>query len=98
MPESVRFNFSTATMRCGGFMSKSRRQFLTRASGGLLGLAVTCQSDGQQPASLPPGAPPAFGTAPAVGPEVSKVTFAAAQKLAQAAFTARHPSAAPNTS
>src|SRR6266851_2049352 len=97
MPESVRFNFSTATMRCGGFMSKSRRQFLTRASGGLLGLAVTCQSDGQQPASLPPGAPPAFGTAPAVGPEVSTVTFADAEKLAQVELTARERSVAADS-
>jgi len=78
-------------------MSKSRRQFLTRASGGLLGLAVTSQSDGQQPASLPPGAPPAFGTAPAVGPEVSTVTFADAEKLAQVELTARERSVAADS-
>ena len=78
-------------------MSKSRRQFLTSASGGMLGLAVTCQSDGQQPASLPPGAPPAFGTAPAVGPEVSTVTFAEAEKLAQVELTARERSVAADS-
>ncbi|MFZ3216455.1 MAG: amidase [Candidatus Acidiferrales bacterium] len=31
----------------------------------------------------PPGAPPAFGTSPAVGPEVSSQTFAEAEKLVQ---------------
>jgi Asp-tRNA(Asn)/Glu-tRNA(Gln) amidotransferase A subunit family amidase len=34
-----------------------------------------------------PGAPPAFGTAPAVGPEVSTATFAEAGKLLQAPLT-----------
>jgi Asp-tRNA(Asn)/Glu-tRNA(Gln) amidotransferase A subunit family amidase len=34
-----------------------------------------------------PGAPPAFGTAPAVGPEVSLATFAEAEKLVQAPLT-----------
>jgi Asp-tRNA(Asn)/Glu-tRNA(Gln) amidotransferase A subunit family amidase len=74
-------------MRFGGNMSKSRRQFLTRASGGLLAVAVAGQSSAQQPSSLPPGAPPAFGTAPAVGPEVSPATFAEAQKLLQVELT-----------
>src|ERR1035438_6901118 len=37
----------------------------------------------QKPAELPPGARPAFGTAPAVGPEVSPSTFAEAEKLMQ---------------
>ena len=41
------------------------------------------------PAQLPtPGAPPAFGTAPAVGPEVSAATFAEAEKLVQVQMTA----------
>jgi Asp-tRNA(Asn)/Glu-tRNA(Gln) amidotransferase A subunit family amidase len=34
-----------------------------------------------------PGAPPAFGTAPAAGPEVSTATFAEAEKLVQAPLT-----------
>jgi Asp-tRNA(Asn)/Glu-tRNA(Gln) amidotransferase A subunit family amidase len=34
-----------------------------------------------------PGAPPAFGTAPAAGPEVSAATFAEAEKLVQAPLT-----------
>jgi len=40
----------------------------------------------QQP-EPPPGQPPAFGTAPAVGPEVSATTFAEAEKLVQFAMT-----------
>jgi Asp-tRNA(Asn)/Glu-tRNA(Gln) amidotransferase A subunit family amidase len=69
-------------------MSKSRRQFLRYSSAGFLGVAAAGRSNGQQPANLPPGAPPAFGTATAVGPEVSPATFAEAQKLAQVELTA----------
>jgi Asp-tRNA(Asn)/Glu-tRNA(Gln) amidotransferase A subunit family amidase len=67
-------------------MSKSRRQFLTQTSLAVLG-AATARSLAQNPADLPPGAPPAFGTAPAVGPEVSTVTFVEAQKLVQVELT-----------
>ncbi len=68
-------------------MSKSRRQFLVHTSLGLLGAAVSYRSSyAQQPVELPtndltPGAPSAFGTGPAVGPEVSSSTFAEAEKL-----------------
>jgi len=64
-------------------MSKSRRQFLTRAPLALLGAAAVAYSQTEKPADLPPGAPPAFGTAPAVGPAVSPSTFAEAEKLMQ---------------
>jgi Asp-tRNA(Asn)/Glu-tRNA(Gln) amidotransferase A subunit family amidase len=64
-------------------MSKSRREFLTNSSLGLLSIAITSCDQEQQPAELPPGAPPAFATAPPVGPEVSPLTFAEAQKLVQ---------------
>src|SRR6266850_677961 len=75
----------------GGPMSKSRRHFLTQTSLGLLGAAVAVHSNAQDhpgeiaqdPTQLPPGAPPAFGTGPAVGPEVSPATFAEAEKLVQ---------------
>ncbi|HEX7285349.1 MAG TPA: amidase [Candidatus Angelobacter sp.] len=65
-------------------MSKSRRQFLAQASLGLLGAAVASRGSAQQqkPAEPPPGAPPAFGTAPPVGPEVAPATFAESEKLA----------------
>jgi len=76
-------------------MAKSRRQFLTLTSMSVLGAAAALRSPGQNPAGqapdqqdLPPGAPPAFGTGPAVGPEVSVTTFAEAEKLVQFEMTA----------
>ncbi len=78
-------------------MPKSRREFLTNTSIGLLGVAVLGQSQSQsqtqsqtqaqKPPDLPPGAPPAFGTAPAIGPEVSPLTFSEAEKLVQVEMT-----------
>jgi len=84
-------------------MAKSRRQFLTVTSMGMLGAAAALRSVGQNPAGqnpvgqnsalqnqedLPPGAPPAFGAGPAVGPEVSVTTFAESEKLVQFEMTA----------
>jgi Asp-tRNA(Asn)/Glu-tRNA(Gln) amidotransferase A subunit family amidase len=63
-------------------MSKSRREFLTETSLGLLAAATPCPGQEQQP-GLPPGAPPAFGTAQPMGPVVSPTTFAEAEKLVQ---------------
>jgi len=76
-------------------MSKSRRHFLTQTSLGLLGAAVAASASpqvnanehSQDPTQLPPGAPPAFGTGPAVGPQVSLATFAEAEKLVQVQLT-----------
>ncbi len=68
-------------------MSKSRREFLTLTSAGLIGAALTGSGRAQTPSGLPPGAPPAFGAGPAVGPEVSPSTFAEAQKLVQIEMT-----------
>lgn len=64
-------------------MSASRRDFLTYSSLAVLGAAL----DAQAPPPATPGAPPAFGTAPAVGPEVSAATFAEAEKLVQVQMT-----------
>jgi Asp-tRNA(Asn)/Glu-tRNA(Gln) amidotransferase A subunit family amidase len=69
-------------------MSKSRRQFLTQMSLSLLAAATAHRSYAQQSSDLPPGAPPAFGTAPAVGPMVLPSTFAEAEKLVQVELTA----------
>jgi Asp-tRNA(Asn)/Glu-tRNA(Gln) amidotransferase A subunit family amidase len=44
-------------------------------------------SPGQQAMNPPPGTPSAFGTAPAVGPEVSPATFAEAEKLVRVEMT-----------
>jgi Asp-tRNA(Asn)/Glu-tRNA(Gln) amidotransferase A subunit family amidase len=68
-------------------MAKSRREFLTHTSLGVAGAIVgvgdevlAAAPSTQEPT---PGAPPAFGTGPAVGPEVSLTTFAEAEKLVQ---------------
>jgi Asp-tRNA(Asn)/Glu-tRNA(Gln) amidotransferase A subunit family amidase len=74
-------------------MAKSRRQFLTVTSLGMLGAAATLRGHGQNlvgqdQEALPPGAPPAFGAGPAVGPEVSVTTFVESEKLVQFEMTA----------
>ena len=63
-------------------MSKSRRQFLANTSLALAAGAVF-RGEGQTSSSEVPGTPPAFGTGPLVGPEVSSSTFAEAEKLVQ---------------
>ena len=69
-------------------MAKSRRQFL---AAGLLAANVACQKPEKQAtvgAEAPPaGAPPAFGTAPEVGPPVAASTFGEAEKLMQVALS-----------
>ncbi len=60
-------------------MSNSRRRFLTAL--GFLSAAL------ELPAQDTPGAPPAFGTTPAVGPAISPTTFAEAEKLVQIELT-----------
>src|SRR5215469_11692192 len=64
-------------------MASDRRQFLTYSSIGMLTAALDAASAQTPPQQPTPGAPPAFGTAPAAGPEVSAATFAEAQKLMQ---------------
>src|SRR5512140_1238340 len=68
-------------------MSKSRRQFLTEASLAALAAMAASHVEAQQSKTPPPGAPPAFGTAPPVGPEVSPATFAEAEKLVRVEMT-----------
>src|SRR5258708_13770589 len=84
-------------MPCGGFMAKSRRQFMALEWMGVLGAEAglgakeesqTQNSTGQNPADPPQGAPPEFGAGPAVGPEVSATTFSEAEKLVQFEMTA----------
>jgi len=72
-------------------MPGSRRDFLAQSALGLLSTAVAAHA--QTPQSSPsqeptPGAPPAFGTAPPVGPEVSAATFTEAEKLVQVEMSA----------
>jgi Asp-tRNA(Asn)/Glu-tRNA(Gln) amidotransferase A subunit family amidase len=68
-------------------MPKSRRDFLTITSMGVMGAAAVSRLLAQNPSNLPPGAPPAFGAGPAFGPEVSAATFAEAEKLVQFPLT-----------
>jgi Asp-tRNA(Asn)/Glu-tRNA(Gln) amidotransferase A subunit family amidase len=68
-------------------MSKSRREFLAHTSVSVLGMAAGIQASEQNQDNPPAGAPPAFGTSPAVGPEVSPEAFAEAEKLLQVQLT-----------
>ncbi len=71
-------------------MRKSRRQFLTVTSAGLLGAGIRHRVQGQMPDTQQqptPGAPPAFGTGPMVGPEISPGTVTEAEKLVQITMT-----------
>jgi len=86
-------------------MSKSRREFLTQTSLGFIGAAVVSSASSQEhgnelaqePTPLPPGAPPAFGTGPAVGPDVSPATFAEGEKLVQVQLTSADRALAAET-
>ena len=76
-------------------MTASRRDFITYSSLAMLAAALegrALEADAQVPAGQAqtptPGAPPAFGTAPPVGPEVSAATFEAAEKLVWLEMTA----------
>ena len=69
-------------------MGKSRREFLTQTALGLFAAATAHRTLAQSSDELPPASPGAFGTAPAVGPEVSTTTFAEAEKLVQFPLTA----------
>jgi Asp-tRNA(Asn)/Glu-tRNA(Gln) amidotransferase A subunit family amidase len=75
-------------------MTRSRRVFLLGSAAALGSAAMAKAQDATtgtptpKPAELPPGSPPAFGTAPPVGPVVSAATFAEAEKLLQVELTA----------
>jgi Asp-tRNA(Asn)/Glu-tRNA(Gln) amidotransferase A subunit family amidase len=77
-------------------MKKTRREFLAETSLGLMSVAAGVPKELQKrkettvkaqephkPVNTTPGTPPAFGTSPAVGPEVSPATFSEAEKLVQ---------------
>ena len=68
-------------------MTSTRRRFLGQLSLALAGTAMAGYAQEQGPPTTTPGAPPAFGTAPPVGPEVSASTFAQAEKLVQVNFS-----------
>jgi len=71
-------------------MPDTRRRFLKRSALGLAGVAASSRASaagGAQQTEAPAGMPPAFGTGPGAGPEVTPATFAEAEKLAQVAMT-----------
>ena len=81
-------------------MAGSRRQFLRGASLAAVAAAAGCRKSetagqtGSAPSvsgagggPAPAGMPPAFGTAPAAGPEVSQATFGEAEKLVQVSMS-----------
>ena len=80
---------------------KSRRQFLIKAPLGLLAATTVniTASRAEEPklAAPPPGAPPTFGTLPAVGPDVSPATFAEAEKLVQVTMSVAEREMAANS-
>ncbi|MGB6884961.1 MAG: amidase [Candidatus Acidiferrum sp.] len=67
-------------------MTTTRREFLAETSLALVGAAVA-RTQQQKPGEPPAGTPPAFGTGPAVGPEVSPETFTESEKVVQVEMT-----------
>ncbi|HET7750343.1 MAG TPA: amidase [Terriglobales bacterium] len=78
-------------------MPKSRRQFLAETSLFLLASATAKRVHAQQPGEVPAGMPSAFGEGPAVGPGISTVTFAEAEKLVQFPMTQAERAMAANS-
>ena len=76
-------------------MPQSRREFLTRAAAAVAAASAAGRAAAAEQSPAPPpevtpvaGTPPAFGTAPPVGPPVAAATFAEAEKLARIEMTA----------
>src|SRR5438445_9521166 len=83
-------------------MTIARRRFLERSTLGLAGAALAAaaspsSAEEPPPQQTPPGMPPAFGTGPAVGPDITPTTIAEAEKLVQVQYrTAERAQAAAN--
>jgi Asp-tRNA(Asn)/Glu-tRNA(Gln) amidotransferase A subunit family amidase len=75
-------------------MNTSRRKFLGGTSltlmSAMTGAYGMNDAKNSQSSKLPPGAPPAFATAPPAGPEVTAETFAEAEKLERVTMTQAH--------
>jgi Asp-tRNA(Asn)/Glu-tRNA(Gln) amidotransferase A subunit family amidase len=82
-----RVHLQSFSLSGGSIVVKSRREFLTQSSLGLLAATVAPVAQAQNPTEQVPGEPSAFGTAPPVGPAVLAETFAQAEKLVQVQMT-----------
>ena len=75
-------------------MGKTRREFLAKASAGVVGAVVTGEltagASTRKQTPQTPGAPPAFGTAPSAGPPVTVETFREAEKLVRVDLSEPH--------
>ena len=71
-------------------MKTTRREFIGGGSATLMGAAMGVHGMSQTPEKKTPGAPPAFATAPPVGPAVDAETFAQAEKLERVTNSAAH--------
>ncbi|MFI5182924.1 MAG: amidase [Vicinamibacteria bacterium] len=69
-------------------MPPTRRRFLAKSILGLAGVAAAPAVRAADDPQTPAGMPPAFGTGPAVGPEITPATVAEAEKLVQIEYTA----------
>jgi Asp-tRNA(Asn)/Glu-tRNA(Gln) amidotransferase A subunit family amidase len=78
-------------------MTGSRRHFLKYSSLAMISAAAGCGGKSSKPAGVTPGAPPAFGTSPPSGPEVSSTTFVEAEKLFQIEMTQKDLAQAART-
>ena len=73
-------------------MTESRREFLARTAAGIVGAAAAggtvAEAAAPDPQPTPvAGTPPAFGTSPPVGPEITAATVAEAEKLVRVEYT-----------
>lgn len=71
-------------------MKTTRREFIGGGSATLMGAAAGVRGMTQTAAEKTPGAPPAFATAPPVGPAVNAGTFAEAEKLERVMLSEAH--------
>jgi Asp-tRNA(Asn)/Glu-tRNA(Gln) amidotransferase A subunit family amidase len=69
-------------------MPGTRRRFLAKSILGLAGAAAAPGTRAADDPQTPAGMPPAFGTGPAVGPQIKAATVAEAEKLVQVQLTA----------
>ena len=72
-------------------MADSRRRFLAKGTMGVIGLTVAGEASAtRKQTPQTPGAPPAFGTAPPAGPQITTETLREAEKLVRVEYSEEH--------